>query len=124
MFSKIIEDRSKWLLILITITFPFSVRISNILIVVAAANFLVSIIFYDEGKKLRENFIPLLIQVAPFLFIAGSLLYSSSGIKSIEKHLPLLGLPFIMCGADLRKLNPQLLKVFFYTVCVMALICT
>ena len=114
------------LLVMIIISVPISIKLSNYITFILAFNWLIYVISFKEEKLLAKNRNSVLINIAPFLFCVLSLLYSTQvrvGLHNIEKLLPLLAFPVIINTIDTRKDYTFFLRVFSIFILLMSLTC-
>lgn len=112
-FSKIrIPDL---LLSLVLIALPFSIKLTNGILLVLIASWL-----YAEKNTLKKYFYKearsIVILLIPFLFILVSSFYSASSFltkwHAIEKYFPLAAFPIIFGTLSIRKNDDFLLEIF------------
>jgi O-antigen ligase len=103
------------------VTFPFSVRASNILMTILAAELALTrpsdaLRCFNANRKL------FLISSFIFFGIVTCWLYSPEPLKVLEKHLPLILLPLIFACADKDIIDRRLTLYFGYSVLAMTMI--
>ncbi len=121
MLKQIWAQRHVFLLAAFVITFPFSVRASNILMSVLAAELVLTRPF-DAFRCLNDNRKVFFISILIFCGIVVCWLYSPQPIKVLEKHLPLIVLPLIFATAEKEMIDPRLALYFAYSVLAMAIV--
>lgn len=120
---QIIEKIIDYLIILIIITLPFSIRITNIFIILA---FLTAIINKTRYKRVNNNtFLSLYsLNYVPFLICVITLFYTKdlkTGLFSIEKYLPLIAIPSLFILYPVKR-NELILSAFVYSICTLCLV--
>jgi O-antigen ligase len=103
------------------VTFPFSVRVSNILMAVLAAE-LVLTRPTDALRCFNRHRQFFLISTLIFFGIVVCWLYSPQPVKVLEKHLPLILLPLIFACADKDMIDRRLPLCFAYSILAMTII--
>jgi O-antigen ligase len=111
----------------ILITLPFSITVTNFLIIIAMAW---SLFKYRRGMVnemiASGRAYRFLWTTLPFFFIVISLLYTDDlkqGLKSVEKYLPLLSFPVVFSLIQSKRSPIFFARIFGITVLGIAIIC-
>src|SRR5688572_24364805 len=94
---------------------PISVKLTNYILVALTSYWIVRCFIAKKGTFMVSQLGSLLVNILPFFFAVITLSYCKDlklGLHAIEKFLPLLAFPVILCTLNLSKDNQFFLNVF------------